>query len=358
MHVGLHTVRWLRRAQLPASRRGLCCGLILSAVLLSGPLLRAANPPRSEPRNDLAALPVDRSFTNALTLIQRTTPIRETSFASVLPGWQSNLCVRLGIRVDTGTKTFVRILELTTLPVTATNRLPKAAGAHEAKFEVTCDNTSICATARVYRFTSPRHPVRLRVLDPQGRLLQEEHVAVPWRFLTNGLTAPGLLFASATNSSSAPLATNAFQLQVEAAMVQSLAALLALFNDALGADALEELRDHATPIARWPNWFKVLAQFRLDLNLAPHFERSNLHRVVASSATEELVVFPAELTQGKRVLVNLEFLAGSTIGPHFLTAGVRAIRATHPTKPDRQLLARVLAAGLVDESSATALQTP
>ena len=141
-------------------------------------------------------------------------------------------------------------------------------------------------------------------------------------------------------------------------MVQSLAALLALFNDALGTDALEELRDHATPIARWPNWFKVLAQFRLDLNLTPHFDRSSLRRVGAGSTTEELVVFPAELTQGKRVLVNLEFLAGSTTGPHFLTAGVRTIRATHPTKPDRQLLARVLAAGLVDENSATALQTP
>jgi hypothetical protein len=335
---------WFNRAL----QRSVPCSLALSVILFGSVFLAGAvGPGSANATADFAAPPVDDGFTNALAAILRTSRLRETHFAEVLPDWRTNLCLLLGMRVDDGKQSFVRLLELTTLPLPPTNAPPKAGAAADAQFELTAGDTSICNTARVYRFKSPRCPVRLRVFDPQGRQLAEERLTMSWRFLTNGLAAPCLLFANATNP--APGATraetNAFRLQAEAACVQSVTALVALFGDALGADALEEFRDRAMVIARMPNWFKVITQLGLRLSLSPHFERTTLLPARPGVADEVRASFPVELTQDKRILTNVRFLVGSTQGPHFLTAGVRAMQATHPTKPDHRLLAQVLAVG-------------
>jgi len=59
--------------------------------------------------------------------------------------------------------------------------------------------------------------------------------------------------------------------------------------------------------------------------------------------------FPADLKNGKRKLVSVEFIVGPSSGAEVMLVGVRSIRAVHPTKPDREFVAQVLAAGSAPE---------
>ena len=56
-----------------------------------------------------------------------------------------------------------------------------------------------------------------------------------------------------------------------------------------------------------------------------------------------------DLNSGKRNLTRVEIIVGPAHGAEMLLAGIRSIRAAHPTKPKQQFLAQVLAAGTVRE---------
>lgn len=316
---------------------------------------------------DFAPPPIDVAFTNGLAVVKTTSGFRELPANAALPDWRTNLCLLLGFRVDKGAERFVRLVELTTLPPPPASASGKATRPADAKFECTVDASSFCPTSRVYRFVSPRYPVRVRVFSEEGRLLAESQATLAWKFLTNGLVdscvsskathslpgdAPDSAAANPAGGSSLVASPNAdspaARLAGEASIMRGLAALVALFGDALGCDALSELRDHAVVVVRPLNLLKIVFSLGLNLNLEPHFDRATLLPAPAGLPDQLRVLFPADLSQGKRLLATVELVAGSTAGPHFLTAGVRAIRAVHPTKPERRLLAQVLAVGVID----------
>jgi hypothetical protein len=281
----------------------------------------------------------------------------ETEFTSIFPDWRTNLCIVLGFRVDEGSKRFVRLIEIVTLAPVSTN----------AVGSVSIQCPGLLSTGRVCRLISQRYPIRIRVFDEQGLFLDESRRSVSWQFLTNGVAAGPLVikampeFAAlmddpGTNNSSLrsprlSASTNDAQvrqlLEGEGTYLRSIAALLALFNDTLAATSLAEARDHATAVALKPNWFKVLVNLGLRLNLEPDFDRATMLPSRDGLAGETSVAFPASLWQDKRRLVSAEFIAGSTKGAHFLTGGVRGIRAAHLTKPDHHLLIQVIAAGVI-----------
>jgi hypothetical protein len=51
----------------------------------------------------------------------------------------------------------------------------------------------------------------------------------------------------------------------------------------------------------------------------------------------------------KRKLTSVEIIVGPPHGAEMLLAGIRSIRAAHPTKPKTEFLAQVLAVGTVLE---------
>lgn len=337
----------------------------IAAILLTTAGVASAGNRVHTNATDFAPPPVDDAFTNGLAVMKAASGFREVEATSVFPDWRTNLCLLLGFRVDNGAERFVRLVELTTLPPPPTNALGGAKASPGAKFEFTADASNYCPTSRVHRFTSPRYPVRVRVFSEQGRLLKESRETLAWQFLTNGLVGPCVTLkslndltaaahganagasADATPVGASTNAVNSLWLAGEEMTARSLAALVALFGDALTSDALKELRDHAVVVVRPPNLLKVIFSLGLNLSLEPHFDRAVFFPVPAESVNGTRVLFPADLWQGKRLLVTVEFVAGSTQGPHFLAAGVRAIRAVHPTKPERRLLAQVLAVGVV-----------
>ena len=142
-----------------------------------------------------------------------------------------------------------------------------------------------------------------------------------------------------------------FQLKLEHAFWRSCTALFALFADTLSASSLEDVRQHAFPVVRSPNILKIVTNFGLSMDLEPRFEQAVL--LAAAGAAEERAWLPVELLQGKRLLLSVAFITGSTQGPHFLTGGVRALRAVHPTKPTHRLLAQVLAVGVATVDAPT-----
>lgn len=325
---------------------------------------------------DFAPPPVDDAFTNGLAAVKTASGFRELQANAIFPDWRTNLCLLLGFRVDSGAERFVRLVELTTLPPPPVNAPGKPIRPADAKFECTVDASSSCPTSRVYRFSSPRYPVRVRVFSGEGRLLAESQATLAWKFLTNGLVdacrlskptrglsgaAPDSTAADSAVGTLDGAAANAAdptpQLADEASVMRGLAALVALFGDALGCDALKELRDHAVVVVRPPNLLKIVFSLGVNLNLAPHFDRASLLPARAEAPDQRRVWFPADLSQGKRLLATVELVAGSTQGSYFLTAGVRAIRAVHPLKPERRLLAQVLAVGVIGAKPDPAEQT-
>jgi hypothetical protein len=293
---------------------------------------------------DFSAPPVDAAFTNGLAILKAASGFQEMSADHVFPDWRTNLCMLLGFRIEDGGQPFVRLVELTTLPPSPSTSRSMTNSTGQAEFALTFGAQPNCPTGRVYRLTSPRLPARVRLFDERGHLLQESSQKLSWQFLTNGLASSCRLLAAMPTNSPKSLSPDA-----EQALTRSVAALVGLFGDSLGADALEELRDHAMGVVRSPNWFKILLDLNLNLNIAPYFEQTKLVPARAGPTNEMFALFPAELQQGKRVLTTVEFVAGSTVGPHFLTAGVRAIRAVHPSKPGHRLLAQVLAVGVTED---------
>jgi hypothetical protein len=89
---------------------------------------------------------------------------------------------------------------------------------------------------------------------------------------------------------------------------------------------------------------------KLDLALDPDFT-TNVSIVKPSGEGDagSWFRFPAELKSGKRQLVSVEFIVGPSSGAEVLVAGIRSIRAVHPTKPNRQFIAQVLATGTAKE---------
>src|SRR4029077_3273561 len=91
---------------------------------------------------------------------------------------------------------------------------------------------------------------------------------------------------------------------------------------------------------------------RVNLALIPRLE--DVARVQAGTAgsAAEWYRLPVELKSGDRNLTVVEIVVGPASGAEMLLAGIRSIRADHPTKPQQEFLAQVLAAGTTRDAAA------
>lgn len=312
---------------------------------------------------DFSPPPIDSSFERALAVVKKTDGLRETNFEAVLPAWTPGLCMLVGFRTDIDSKRFVHLVEVTTLPPVETDARGRPRAAPMATASFTCTWTNRFQPApRTHKFSSRKYPVRVRLYDANGKFIKESREEIPWGFLTNGLmrVCPLMKLASLIETrptNSLPRFPTGLILKdadarelletVEIIVAESGLALGGLFSVIGDADALDDVREHATAVVRPPNFLRVLFELKLDLTLDPKFGQAVDLPRKGDPPDGARVRFPVLLRQGKRVLTHVEFIAGSTGGAYFLTSGVRALRATHPIKKDRSLLAQVLAVGLV-----------
>lgn len=357
---------------LASQRRGhaLFAGLVLCSTLQAG--AAATNTPATNAPVDFS-VPVDAAFRTGLPVVCEQLGLRDPRQGLVVTGWQADLCLLLGFRVNVGPRQYANLIEITTQPVEtgAATNLSKQPPA--AVMNMNCPADALISTSRVYRFTSPRYPVRVRVYDENGAFLKESREYLPWSFLTNGLHRGCLARLTHTNalasqkagdssSAQASAPANAAarseaierQLRTERAILGSMTALVTMFSDTLAASSLEGVRTHAFDVVRKPSLLRVIADLGLSLKLEPKFDAVVLLPPAAPDEAEPRAWLPVELKQGGRLLLSISFVTASTAGPHFLTGGIRAIRAVHPLKPDRRLLAQVLAVGEVTRKVAPA----
>lgn len=336
-------------------------GLVLCASLQVGPAAPVA-PATNGPAD--FSVPLDAAFGAGLRAVREQLGLRDPRPGLVVTGWQADLCLLLGFRVDIGARQYVNLIELTTLPVERGAASSLGKSPPPAVMSMSCPADALISTSRVYRFTSPRYPVRVRVYDGQGAFLKESREYLPWSFLTNGLNRGCLARLTDTNAipgpkagagssdaAAAPAGAAARreaierQLRKEHAILGSLTALVTLFSDTLAASSVEGVRAHAFDVVRKPSLLRVIADLGLHLRLEPQLDEAALLPPGTPHETEPRAWLPVELKQGGRLLLSVSFVTASTAGPHFLSGGIRAIRAVHPLKADRRLLAQVLAVG-------------
>ena len=83
----------------------------------------------------------------------------------------------------------------------------------------------------------------------------------------------------------------------------------------------------------------------LTLSIEPRLEEVTLANTATAGHAESLYRLPVDLSSGRRNLTRVEIIVGPAHGAGMLLAGIRSIRAAHPTKPKQEFLAQVLAVG-------------
>ena len=91
-------------------------------------------------------------------------------------------------------------------------------------------------------------------------------------------------------------------------------------------------------------WFQTFV-----LSLEPRF--ADASRVGSAATDAPWYRLPVDLKCSKREVSLVEVIAGTSSGADVLLAGIRSIRARHPSKPHQEFMAQVLATGLAREEA-------
>lgn len=336
---------------------------LLRLAMIASLMMCAANGVAGALPEYFASPPMDSSFEPGLAAVKKASGLREIQSVSVPAAWTPGLQMIIGFRTDIGAKHFVNLVELTTLAPSDKDAKGRPAVPTKARAEIKMSGkNSLVATQQVSRFVTERYPVRIRVFDAQGRFLKQGQCRLPWGFMTNNLVEIGDLMRQMRNLTNAaasvsnPGATTNSQaaelrdltLRLNRSISVGYVELMTLFFEVQFSPALKEINAHALDVARSINVLQVVMELGLNLNITPQFEQMTL---LPPEKTGDVMcaTFPLQIKQGSRTLGVVKFIAGPPGGAGFLTGGIRAIRLTHPTRTDRQMLAQVLATGAVSQ---------
>lgn len=312
---------------------------------------------------DLSAM--DPAFEPGLAILRKTKGIVEELPDKSGTLWAPDLQLLIGVKATEGAKQELYFVELTTLaaPTTDpssqtpwhTNRIDLA-GVHSGS-----------GTNTPLEFRYRLAPVRVCVFDRDGRALNQGQAEVPWELMTNSLadvcrfclamqTINKVPAGDEQGRKNAALAlfgtTNTAAINWDKFMRPIAGGFLSLgglFAECASTPALHEVCEKAHCTIRLPGvWSLVSAAFgaKLDLSLDPRFmtDVSVVHSH-GDGKGEPWYRFPADLKSKNKKLVSVEFVVGPSRGALVLLGGIRLLKAVHPTKPDRQFMAQVLAAG-------------
>jgi len=84
-----------------------------------------------------------------------------------------------------------------------------------------------------------------------------------------------------------------------------------------------------------------------SINLQPRLKEVAL--TAPDNGSPPLYRLPVDLTSRRDKLTDVEIIIGPARGAEMLMSGIRSIRAVHPSKPNREFVAQVLATGSCPE---------
>jgi hypothetical protein len=131
--------------------------------------------------------------------------------------------------------------------------------------------------------------------------------------------------------------------------------MFGMFQDFQTVPTVADVWAKAQCAIRWPSaWTIVTSLIRRNFTvvLIPRMEKVTLASATTDN-TSPLYRLPVDLKSEKRELSQVEIIVGPAHGAEMLLAGIRSIRARHPTKPKQEFLAQVLAAGTASEAQWT-----
>jgi len=361
--------------------------------------------------NGNLTLPIDPAFTNGLSAIKGATGFIERMQRDGQTRWQPNLQVLVGVKATEGPKQTVRFVELTTVtpPTTDSAGQPWTAPLRTNKWSWAATNNP-AATNQSAEYVSPIYPVRVRVFDETGSVLKEGDTSLPWG-LTNGLVDVcriSLALNAAwenvngtlqTNSSLAvtkrlhllkrrhrtPPTTQTAALKPSGRASETAATppadwedresdesppkytenddlmrsvgggflwMMTMFDQLRTVPAVRGIWEKVRYAVRLPN-LKTMAtsvlKGRFELSLHPRFAEVELVDSAAINGAEPWYHLPVDMNFGNQNLARLDMIVGPPDGAEVLLAGIKSIRATHPDRPQQELMAQLLATGRTTE---------
>ena len=234
------------------------------------------------------------------------------------------------------------------------------------------------STSNKAQFVVPLYPVQLRVFDNTGQQLKGGQTPMAWGMLSNGLMELcriGLKSNEQPTHSTKPekrsrkkpppgeAKTNSPNPQANDELMRAMGGgflwMFGMFQDLQTVPTVADVWNKAQCAIRWPSaWAIVTAPFRgISIELLPRIEQVTLAKPAAANAAP-LYGLPVDLKSGQRDLSHVDIVVGPAHGAEMLLAGIRSIRARHPTKPKQEFLAQVLAAGRVEPFDSTPTPTP
>ncbi|HLH52192.1 MAG TPA: hypothetical protein VKY92_01050 [Verrucomicrobiae bacterium] len=319
-----------------------------------------------------ASTSFDPAFEAGLAALRKATGIVKGVGDQKQADTNSDLQLLIGVKATEGAKRSVYFVELTTIRAHRTNSVSMPSDSVLYTNRVSWPGPAHAShTNMPFEFVYSLAPLRVRVFDENARLQKQGQTVVPWELMTNSLAnvcriCLDLQAIQAIPEKNKKARKRALEqllggsvdgaidwakvMRPVAGGVLTVGGLLA---ESLSTPTLNEIRDKAEGVIRLPGaWAMLSTAFggKLDLALDPRFLSDvAVVKTAIQGDAGVLYRFPADLKNGKRTLVSVEFVVGPSTGAEVMVAGIRYVRAVHPTRPDREFVAQVLAAGIASD---------
>jgi hypothetical protein len=326
---------------------------------------------------------IDPAFSAGLATVKQAAGFSEDSQSST--DWKPGLQLLVGVKAVESSKRTIYFVQLTTLPALPTNPLGQPWPS------MLRTNDWAWSPSNKAQFVTALYPVRVRVFDETGRRLKEGQTLMAWGMLTNGLLDMCRLgFEAYSNQTNSSLSSRRASLPSPAPVekVPDLSAgalaqaegrlkgkesnapkpqdnedlaratgggflwMIGMLYDLQTVPAVANIWAKAQCAIRRPGAWTIatsLVNGRLTLSLIPRLKEVTLANAATARQAAPLYRLPVDLKSGERNLTQVEIVVGPAQGAEMLLAGIRSVRAAHPTKPKQEFLAQVLAAGMVRE---------
>lgn len=306
--------------------------------------------------DSLSVTTLDPDFAPGLATLKQADGFREQTADHAQTDWQPNLRLLVGVKAVEKSRRTIYFVELTTLTPPPTNSLG------QPWQPVLRTNDWAWSPTNRSQFVTTLYPVRARVFDKAGRLVKEGQTPMAWGMLTNGLmdlcrvsleaypNQTNSLLTGPEKPRGEGKETDASKPQDNEELMRATGGgflwMIGMFGDLQTVPAVANVWDQARCAIRWPSVWTIATSIvrGFSVSIEPQVKKVTLVNDAVGDHGP-LYCLPVNLNSDKRNLSHVEIIIGPAHGAEMLLAGIRSIRAVHPTRTQHEFIAQVLAAG-------------
>lgn len=327
--------------------------LLFILVLATATVVLSADPPKG---NFKQVTGVDPVFAAGLATVKQATGFIDFPPNESPAGWRPNQQLLIGVEAVERTQRTIYFIELTTLPL-PTNAVGSRLSQPLLVTNIwgSAETNPSVASARTY--VSALYPLRVRVFDAGGRALGEGEAFLPWGLLPHGLAELCRLSVDTADAAGqrrgkrSPGGSNPVPQSDE--LRRSVGGtelwLMKALDQIQTVPAVDEVWKKAQCACRMPGMMPlVYSAFSGESAFGLEIDLGDISRVGAQTggAGPAEYVLPVHLTCGSEELTRIDVTVARPRGAEMILAGIRSVRATHPSKPQQEFTAKILAAGM------------